>query len=171
MANSYKMMSLAVFLALSVMVTAAFAGGKAGLNTGSPFVWSSMRGDGVWSPKEEFLGRVWDLVVDSRGQTAFLVISTPGVMGIHGKNVAVPFASLSYDREKRHYVIDVPRERLLGAPPFASRFLYSEKWAEDVYRYFGRAPYWTEGELVEKGVKPEENPLDFGGPYSPPDFR
>ncbi len=170
MAN-VKMMSLAIFLTLSVMGSTAFAGGQAAMNMGNPFVWSSMRGNGVWGPNEVFLGRVWDLVVDSRGQTAFVVISTPGALGIHGKNVAVPFASLSYDREKRHYVIDVPRERLLSAPAFASRYLYDEKWAADVYRYFGKAPYWTEGELVEKGLKPEENPFGFGGPYSPPDFR
>ena len=171
MSKFIRIVSFAGFLALSIMVGAVFAGGQAMLKTGNPLLWSSMKGQVVWSPKEEYLGRVWDLVVDSQGQTAFVVISTPGVLGIHGRDVAVPFGSLSYERGKRHYVIDVPRERLLRAPPFASRFLYSEKWAADVYRYFGKAPYWTEGELVAKGVKPEENPLDLGGPYSPPDFR
>jgi len=53
-------------------------------------------------------------------------------------------------------------------PEFTKQDLYSEMWAEHVYRYFGQAPYWTEGELVEKGVKPTEVPRDdFGGSYLP----
>lgn len=36
-------------------------------------------------------------------------------------------------------------ERLESAPRFRLSDLAKQEWAEDVYRYFGQQPYWTEG--------------------------
>jgi sporulation protein YlmC with PRC-barrel domain len=166
-----KYLILALIFAVGVLLTNAFAGEPAGLGAGKPSVWSSLTGNYVWSPKGEVLGRVSDLVIDSQGRTAFVVVSTPGILGVRGKNVAVPFDSVVYDREKRRLVLDIARDRLLTAPSFTNRSLYSEKWAEDIYRHFGKAPYWTEGELVEKGIKPEEDPIGQGGTYTPFGYR
>jgi hypothetical protein len=41
------------------------------------------------------------------------------------------------------------------------RDLTNETWAENVYRYFGRQPYWTEGGLVKEGMESmEEEPME-----------
>ena len=161
-----KYLFLALILTFMVMVTNAFAEEQAGLGK-PPLTWSSLTRNYVWSPKGELLGRVWDMVVDSQGRVTFLVVSSPAILGVRGKNVAVPFDSFAYDREKGRFVLDIPRERLIGAPAFTNRSLYSEKWSDDTYRYFGKAPYWTEGDLVEKGVKPTEGPMESGGTYYP----
>jgi hypothetical protein len=162
---------LAVILVFGVMVTNAFAEEQARLGMGKPSVWSDLNRIFVLSPKGDVLGRVWDLVIDSQGRTTFVVVSTSGILGGRGKFVAVPFSSFTYDREKRRFVLDIPRDRLFNAPSFTNRSLYNEKWAEDTYRYFGKAPYWTEGDLVEKGMKPTEDPKDYRGPYYPYGYR
>jgi sporulation protein YlmC with PRC-barrel domain len=155
---------------LGVMATTSPAEEQA-LGMGKPSVWSSLNRNYVWSPKGELLGRVWDFVIDSKGKVTFVVVSQPPLLGVRGKTVAVPFGSFAYDRQKERFVLDIPRERLISAPAFSNRSLYSEKWAEDMYRYFGRAPYWTEGELVEKGMKAPEEPGDFSGTFSPHYYR
>ena len=121
---------------------------------GRPSTVHSLIGSWVSNSKGEDLGRVTDFVIDSQGRVTFVVIAYGGFLRIGGREVAVPFTSFAYDRESRHFVLDMSKERLASAPAFSARSLYNEKWAEEVYRHFGQAPYWTEGELVEKGVSP-----------------
>src|SRR4030042_4272488 len=135
MAKVKYLLLLGIF-AFGGMVTTSFAEEQAGLGMGKPSVWSNLSRNSVWNPKGELLGRVWDLVIDSQGQVTFVVVSQPGILGVRGKTVAVPFNSFIYDRQKRRFVLDIPRDKLISAPAFTSRSLYSEKWAEDMYRYF-----------------------------------
>lgn len=159
---------LALVFALGFWATNAFADEQTAMGMGKPSALSSLTGTYILNPKGEYVGRVTDFVVDSQGQVTFVVVSHGGFMRIGEKEVAVPYGSFSYDRGKRHFVLDLTRDKLGMAPAFTRRDLYSEKWAEDVYRYFGRAPYWTEGELVEKGMKPVEEPMfDFIEPIMP----
>jgi len=159
---------MAVVFAFGFMVTNAFADEQMGTGMGKPFALSSMVGTSVLDPKGEYLGRASDFVIDSQGHVTFVVVSHGGFLRIGETEVAIPFGSFTYDRPKSHFVLDLTRDKLNTAPAFTKRDLYSEKWAEDVYRFFGQAPYWTEGELVEKGVKPMEEPIsDFGGYFNP----
>ena len=159
---------MAVVFAFGVMVPNAFADEQMGTGMGKPFALSSMVGTSVLDPKGEYLGRASDFVIDSQGHVTFVVVSHGGFLRIGETEVAIPFGSFTYDRPKSNFVLDLTRDKLNTAPAFTKRDLYSEKWAEDVYRFFGQAPYWTEGELVEKGVKPMEEPIsDFGGYFNP----
>ena len=159
---------MAVVFAFGFMVTNGFAEGQAVMSMGKPSSLSSMAGTSVLNPKGEYLGRVSDFVIDSHGHVTFLVISHGGFLRIGEKDTAVPFGSFAYDREKSHFVLDLTRDKLDTAPAFRKRDLYNEKWAKDVYQYFGQASYWTEGELVEKGIKPREEPEnDWGAPFFP----
>jgi sporulation protein YlmC with PRC-barrel domain len=162
---------MTVVFAFGFMVTNAFAEEQMAMNMGKPSALSSIVGTNVLDPKGEYLGRVSDFVIDSQGQVTFVVVSHGGFLRIGETEVAVPFGSFNYDRQKNHFVLDLTRDKLNTAPAFTKRDLYSEKWAEDVYRHFGQAPYWTEGELVEKGIKPMDEPLSNSGrtlmPYGP----
>jgi sporulation protein YlmC with PRC-barrel domain len=154
--------------ALGFWVTNAFAGEQMAMSMGKPSALSSLVGTLVLNFQGEYLGRVSDFVIDAQGHVTFVVISHGGFLRIGEKDAAVPYGPFSYDRQKRHFVLDMTREKLQRGPEFAKQVLYSEMWAEHVYRYFGQAPYWTEGELVEKGVKPTEAPLeDFGESFMP----
>ncbi len=158
---------MAVVFAFGVMGTKAFAEEQAIMSMGKPSSLSSMAGASVLNPKGEYLGRVSDFVIDSQGHVTFVVVSHGGFLTIGEKDTAVPFSAFAYDREKSHFVLDLAKDKLDMAPAFTKRDLYNEKWADNVYRYFGQAPYWTKGELVEKGIKPREEPENaFGSPYS-----
>jgi sporulation protein YlmC with PRC-barrel domain len=160
---------MALVFAFGFMVQNALAEDQMAMSIGKPSALSSIVGTDVMNHKGEYLGRVADFVIDSQGHVTFMVLAHGGFLRINEKEVAVPFSSFAYDREKRHFVLDLTRDRLYMAPVFTKRDLYNEKWAEDVYRYFGQAPYWTEGELVGKGIKPMEQPKkdDFGGSFDP----
>jgi sporulation protein YlmC with PRC-barrel domain len=87
--------------------------------------------------------RIDDLVIDSTdGRIAFLVLDR--VPGRGNLEVAVPFGELSM--KGNTFVLNTTGEKLGTAPSFDQ---YSDmnnlKWAENVYRFFGQQPYWTEG--------------------------
>lgn len=68
-------------------------------------------------------------------------------MRIIGENsVAVPFNALTYDRNGRDpvVVVDMSREGFQSAPKLAETDLTDRQRAEEVYKYFGQQPYWTE---------------------------
>lgn len=150
---------ISLVFALGFLAPNALADDRAEMTIGKPFAFSSMAGTSVHNPKGEYLGWISDFVIDSHGKVTFAVVSHGGFLRIWEKDVAVPYGSFSYDREKAHFVLDATSDKLNTAPKFTRRDLYNEQWAEDVYRYFGQAPYWTEGELVEKGIEPMEEPL------------
>jgi sporulation protein YlmC with PRC-barrel domain len=104
----------------------------------------------VKNPHGQYLGRITDLVFDSQGHISFVILSRPGIIGIPGKPVAVPFNALSFDKKEKVFVFDVSWERLESAALFTKGDLGDRKWAEDAYRHFGQQPYWTE-EGVKKG--------------------
>ena len=159
---------MAIVFALGFLAPITFAEEHPAMGMGKPSAVSSLIGTSVHDPKGEYLGRISNFLIDPQGQVTFAIVSHGGFLRFGEKDVAVPYGAFSYDRNKRYFFMDVTRDKLNAAPAFTSRDLYSEKWAEDMYRYFGKAPYWTEGELVEQGIKPMEESLeDFGGAYIP----
>ncbi len=60
------------------------------------------------------------------------------------KSYAIPFTALNYDKEKKHFVLDISREKLQAGPVFKKDDLTNHEWAADVYKYYGLQPYWTE---------------------------
>jgi sporulation protein YlmC with PRC-barrel domain len=147
---------VSLVFAFGIVVPNALAGEQAGMKLGKLSAFSSMAGTSIVNPKGEHLGKISDVVIDSKGQVAFAVVSHGGFLGIGEKEVAVPFGSLSCDREAKLLVLDATTDKLNMAPKLTKGDLYDEKRAEEVYRYFGKAPYWTEGELVEEEIKPIE---------------
>jgi len=87
-------------------------------------------------------GEINDFVIDpSDGRIAFLVLSD--VPGRPDTLVAVPFSTLSTG--ENGFVLDTSKEQLASAPSFEEfTDLNNIRWAENVYRYFGLEPYWTE---------------------------
>jgi sporulation protein YlmC with PRC-barrel domain len=89
--------------------------------------------------------RINDLVVDSNdGRIAFLVLDrVPGRAG----QVAVPFSELSMSGNV--LTLNTTGEKLAAAPSFDRLAdMKNLRYAENVYKYFGQHPYWT-----EKGIQ------------------
>jgi hypothetical protein len=100
----------------------------------------------VINPAGESLGDIKEIVIDPRtGRVAYVVVSFGGFLGLGEKLFAIPFSAFEYDLRKNEYVLDVPKERLVEAPGFdPDRWpsMADEKWHREVYRYYGRSPYW-----------------------------
>ncbi len=60
------------------------------------------------------------------------------------KSYAIPFNALSYDKDKKHLVLNISRERLDSAPVFRKEDLAKQEWANGVYQYYGVQPSWIE---------------------------
>jgi len=103
---------------------------------------STLMGAPVRTPKGGEVGRVNDLVVDlTKNQLVYLVLSDVGEK--EGKMVAVPFKELSKESGDT-FTIHVTKEKLLDSPAFTWSDVSNRKYAENVFRYYGLQPYWSE---------------------------
>lgn len=112
---------------------------------------------GTWVMNHEgkYLGRVQDLVFDPDGHVIFAIIGQwRWNLKIIGKSsVAVPFNELTYDRSGKRpvVVVDISWEKFQDAPRFVKAELTDRQRVEEVYKYFGQQPYWTERGSAGKG--------------------
>ncbi|RPJ07945.1 MAG: hypothetical protein EHM36_06120 [Deltaproteobacteria bacterium] len=105
---------------------------------------SGLLGKAVKNPQGEDLGRITGFVTGPEGRVAFAVLRY-WVSDDTQKEVAVPFGALSCEGE--NCVLSASRETLDSAQISVSKDDLTEpKVAEDIYRYFGIQPYWTEEE-------------------------
>jgi len=103
---------------------------------------SKLLGKGVKNPMGEALGTITDLSAGPEGHIAFAVVSY-WISSDTQMRVAVPFDALSC--EGQNCVLNTSKETLGFAPTFVLEGeLAEQKLAEDIYRYFGVQPYWTE---------------------------
>jgi len=124
-----------------------------------PYEVNRLVGTFVNNPQGEYLGKIDDFIVDE-GRIGFAILSHGGFLGVGGRLIAVPFSALSYDHERRHFVLDMSRERLESAPGFEKGTNLSNRtWAEDVYKFFGQQPYWTEGGYGGEGMSTLDQPI------------
>jgi hypothetical protein len=114
---------------------------------------SEIVGMQVKSPEGEEWAKINDVVVDTSGHVAFTLLS------YGDKLVAVPFGTLSYNREGKHLVLNTTRDRLESAPAYEKGVMADRKKAEGIYRHFGQQPYWYEEGMAvqeEGGYSPTE---------------
>ena len=143
-------MTLIVFASMSISV---FAGGMKDPVATSREDVSSWIGKDVMNTQDEKLGTISDFVWDSDGKLSFAVVSHGGFLGVFDSKVAVPYSALTYDKEKQHFTCDISKDRFAGAPEFKDEAtLHDRSFAEDVHRYFGQHPYWTEESMGSGGM-------------------
>lgn len=103
-------------------------------------------GTKVENRQGENLGKIEDLVLNSKGQVDFVILSHGGALGIGEKYTAVPFRSFSRKDDKT-LVLNISKEKMADAPNFDKDNwpdMTNRKWSEHVYRYYGQKPYWSE---------------------------
>jgi len=122
---------------------------------------SKLLGTVVKGSQGEDIAVIADFMKDSASRAAFFIL-TYGAADEYGqgaRTVAVPSSVLSCGEE--NCVLNIAKERLDSAPVFTSKEEFAEqRMAEDVYRYFGLQPFWTD----EEPLKPEIAP-DIRGEY------
>jgi hypothetical protein len=132
------------------MVANSYATEPMTKGSSKPYEASKLVGTPVRNLQGEYLGRVSDFIIN-KDRIAFGILSHGGFLGMGGKLVAIPFGALSYEHTGGYFALDISRERLESAPEFDRTRFASPTWAEDVYRFFGLQPYWTEGGYGEEG--------------------
>jgi hypothetical protein len=103
---------------------------------------SKLLGTSIKNPQGEDLGTITGVVTGPEGRVAFAVINY-WISDDTQKRIAVPFGALSC--EEQNCVLKATKVALDSAPTFVSEDdLAERKLAEDIYRYFGIQPYWTD---------------------------
>ena len=101
-----------------------------------------VEGTAVYNRQGERLGSVDNFMVDKRsGQVEYAVMSFGGFLGIGDSYHPLPWKSLKYDTSMGGYVVDLDKNRLQGAPSYASS--ETPDWSDPSYGrriddYYGR---------------------------------
>lgn len=107
---------------------------------------STLTGDQVRSPEGDKLGHLEEIVIDlEAGRVAYAVLASGGYLGLGDKYFAVPWEMLTVDTENKEVIADLSKEVLEQAPGFDKDnwpAIDDSTWMGDVYRYYGREPYW-----------------------------
>jgi sporulation protein YlmC with PRC-barrel domain len=113
---------------------------------------SEVMGSVVMNHEGKYLGRVKDFVFDQDGRVTFAIIGFGKYWKVIGEDsVAIPFSALAYDFKGKHLVVDISWERFRSAPRFSKNELMDRRREEEVYRYFGQQPYWTDEGFAPRG--------------------
>jgi len=101
---------------------------------------SHLIGHNVVNLRDEKLGTIKDIVVDTKGKAKYVVVDHGGILA--DKYVAIPWRAFKPQFGGERCVFDSTIERIQGAPTF-ERANYYERWNKDwcakVHDYFGVA--------------------------------
>lgn len=104
-----------------------------------------IRGYKVRDKNGEELGKVDDLLIDEiENKVRFLEIGSGGFLGIGKDKTFLPVDAITgiADGEVR---VDQEREHVAGAPEYDPDLVYDQPYYDDVFSYYGYAPYWSPG--------------------------
>lgn len=80
---------------------------------------STLNGDAVKNHKDESLGDLKDIMIDTTtGKVAYAVLSFGGILGMGEKLFAVPWQALVVDGENKQLLLKMDKEYLKNAPGF-----------------------------------------------------
>jgi sporulation protein YlmC with PRC-barrel domain len=132
-----------------------------GISGYQTFLAGDIIGSTIINSQGEDLGRITDLVYDSRGRIAFAVLRTSAHLQMGGKHVAVPFSALSQLAGTHRLLLDIEQDQLQTARSFEPNILNDERLASEMYRHFGQQPYWENGEqrnIIQETPRPGNIP-------------
>ena len=108
----------------------------------------TITGDQARNADGEKLGHIAELVIDLEdGRVNYAVLASGGFLGLGEKYFAIPWDLLTVDTDNHEVVVDVSKEVLEKAPGFDKDNwpdIHDRSWVVDVYRYYGREPYWQD---------------------------
>lgn len=103
-----------------------------------------IRGLNVKDKDGEDLGRIDDLLIDDgENKVRFLEVASGGFLGIGEDKSFIPIDSITRIDEDVH--INQSRGHVAGAPAYNPDIVDQGNYYEDVYGYYGFAPFWGAG--------------------------
>jgi sporulation protein YlmC with PRC-barrel domain len=91
------------------------------------------------------IGKVDDLLIDpGEERVRFLVVASGGFLGMGAEKSFIPVDAITYVTADEVH-IDQQREDVAGAPRYDPELVEDRGFYQDVYSYYGFAPYWAPG--------------------------
>jgi sporulation protein YlmC with PRC-barrel domain len=119
---------------------------------------ASLEGDDVANANGEVVASIDDFIVDrGSGRIEYAILNSGSVLGLGGKDIAVPYAALRYDPAKERYTINLTKEQIERAASFSPEDwsnLEHTTWTEDLENW------WDET------FADEDNDDDWNDPYT-----
>ena len=105
-----------------------------------------VEGTAVYDRAGEKLGSIHSVMIDKiSGKVAYAVMSFGGFLGMGDSYHPLPWHVLTYDTGQGGYVVDLDRNKLEGAPTYATSETPNwsdRRWGQQVHDYYGSRPYW-----------------------------
>jgi sporulation protein YlmC with PRC-barrel domain len=103
---------------------------------------TSIVGDDVCNLKEENLGSIQDIMLDTHnGEIKYAVLSSGGFLGMGDRLFAIPWKALRLDKENKRFTLDIDVERLKKAPGFDEGEwpdMADSTWNSNIESYYNR---------------------------------
>src|SRR5665213_725084 len=78
-------------------------------------------GTSVENTRGDSLGNIEEIMIDKiTGQVGYAVLKYGSFLGMGGKLFALPWDQLKYDTARGAYIVNIPEDRLRGAPSYAA---------------------------------------------------
>ncbi len=104
-----------------------------------------VRGFEVRDAAGDDIGHVDDLMIDDQHKKVrFLVIAAGGFLGIGEKKFWIPVDAVQ-DISDDHVQVDTTVAHIKNAPGYDPDIVTAQPYANDVYAFYGIAPYWGAG--------------------------
>jgi sporulation protein YlmC with PRC-barrel domain len=97
-------------------------------------------GKEVYSDSHDKLGNIEEIVLDKvSGQARYIVLSFDTFMGFGGKYFAFPWKSISYDKDKEAFILNVAKDKLEDGRGFDKDHwpdMAQEEWQKETENYY-----------------------------------
>lgn len=105
----------------------------------------NIRGRDVKDRDGNGLGKVDDLLIDTEeNKVRFLVIASGGFLGIGETKSFIPVDAVT-EANSDEVHLDQQRDYVAGAPVYDPDLVEEQDFYQNIYSYYGYAPYWTPG--------------------------
>ena len=117
--------------------------GDTELTVGDPN--EDVRGRTVLDRNNDEIGHVDALMIDDRDtKVRFLQVAAGGFLGLGERKFLIPVDAITRI-DADHVHIDQTRERVANAPVYDPTLVAEHDYYDDLYGYYGYAPYWAPG--------------------------
>jgi sporulation protein YlmC with PRC-barrel domain len=123
----------------------------------------SLIGMSVRNQQDESIGKIDDVVIDDKGQVKAVIVSVGGFLGIGDKDVALPWAEVRVDADRKRAVVNATKDQLTQAPAFKT--VEQQKRDEDRAR---RAAETEEQAARQRSGAPAGGPVGAPPPSPAP---
>lgn len=123
-------------------------GAKRAVGAFTIVVKKSVLGAKVINTEREDLGKIEDLVIDTKNnRVAYAILSFGGILGMGDKHFAIPWEALTFDLSEKVAVLNINKDRLQNAPGFDKDSwpdMADPSWGTQLHTHYGYKPYWND---------------------------